>query len=483
MNKHRRQTWFFYLFVLSLGLLNIFTITWFPEVWIDEVLFADPVINFVQGQGFSSTVWYTQNSHEFWASYPPLYQWLLIPWLKIFGVSMTSVRAIGVFYMALSSVVLWNTFSKTGLANKYSLKILFIATLWLGHGLSVIYREGRSDALTIFIAALVAYVFISNSKSGKGQAVGVGILSALPGIQLPPFIIIVLLFYAIVSGRKKDTLQFAIWYSMGVFAGLAGLFLFLYSQGVLYVFLTQTFASGAMITGELAQVIIYSDEASRARLSKLLAAYAGFYKLYLRDTSTVLLSLSLLLTTVYDYVKNTSSKTALQWLILYLIVPVCMLVLGKYPSYYTWMGYIILLAGIVFTALQGDKWIKFASIVIMIAACITGLPTDIIKTGRQGYINQQRVAIFVNENIAASDIVYGEHLVYYPCKKQARQFFATSYAGGRTFPQMPVDERHSITALLVYPQHLEAAYKKIGGNWEQVKPIEGTGIYLYRRKP
>src|SRR5687768_12441274 len=71
---------------LLVTVANIVTGSRSPTVWIDEVMFCDPAINYLTGRGFTSTAWPVQSREETFAGNAPLYPLMLIPWLKVFGV-------------------------------------------------------------------------------------------------------------------------------------------------------------------------------------------------------------------------------------------------------------------------------------------------------------------------------------------------------------------------------------------------------------
>src|SRR4051794_38754213 len=72
---------------------NLLTASLSPTVWVDEVLYADPAIRLLERGTFSSSGWYAQSKEEFWAGNVPLHQILLYGWIRLFGVSPTSVRS------------------------------------------------------------------------------------------------------------------------------------------------------------------------------------------------------------------------------------------------------------------------------------------------------------------------------------------------------------------------------------------------------
>src|SRR5688500_17432829 len=84
---------------------NLLTATRSPTVWRDEVLYADPGVNLATGRGFTSTAWQFQPSNETFISNMPGHPLLLAGWVKLFGLSPLSVRALD-FFLAAAAVAL-----------------------------------------------------------------------------------------------------------------------------------------------------------------------------------------------------------------------------------------------------------------------------------------------------------------------------------------------------------------------------------------
>jgi hypothetical protein len=63
-------------------------------VWIDEVAYAEAAINYVKDGSYTSAAFFTSRADETHVSPTPAHSFLLIGWLKIFGVSQTSVRTL-----------------------------------------------------------------------------------------------------------------------------------------------------------------------------------------------------------------------------------------------------------------------------------------------------------------------------------------------------------------------------------------------------
>jgi hypothetical protein len=479
---NRNLIFFIVLFILAA--ISIYTIEWFPGVWVDEASYSDPAINFVQGKGFTATTWTSQSRDEYWASNVPLHQYALVAWLKIVGVSERGVRSLNVVFMIFTSIALWIWLGKTNYLRSFSLQIMVIASIWTGDMLSIIYRNGRPDTLTILLAVITICVFFSSSRLKNYWAFGIGALSLLAGLQLPPFIMIVLAYIFIFTESRKATFGFAAYYSLGVFVSLGLLLAWLQWHNSAFTFLTQTFASGYTMTGDVAQAVVYSDSKVTNRFLARISGLLDFNALYFRDISCVLISGYLFFISIY-YLLISKIKNTIYFkiLVLYLIIPPAMLILGRYPFYYSWMGFLVVLFGSAY-AIQESKTrlIKALGIIVLVAAATLGLPHNFFIHSNVGLQEQEQVTNFVKQRIDSADWVYGDHVAFYACKRYAGEFFSLSYSGGRGLPVFPEKERTKITKLLIHPAELEKSIRKIGGNWKEAARIGDINLILFERE-
>ena len=98
-----KYEWAWLTFILFIFLLvNVFSADRYPFPFCDEVILTDPAVNYVMGHGFTTAV-RVANSPAFYFGNVPAHPGLLIPWLKVFGVSMRSVRSIN-FVEAMDGV-------------------------------------------------------------------------------------------------------------------------------------------------------------------------------------------------------------------------------------------------------------------------------------------------------------------------------------------------------------------------------------------
>ena len=225
-------------------LLNLVTGSRSPSVWMDEVMYADPAINWLRGDGFTSTAWSVQHGTEFWASNVPLHAVLLRGWLALTGVSALAVRSLNYLLFAAACYLLWDVTRRHALIVTRSLRLAFLATLLLGFGVSASYRSGRYDGVGILLSAGIAAIALRSLSLGAAALLFVS-AALLPwaGVQLLPYWFALGLIAWLVSGRAAGRRLLVI--AAGIMCGAAALVLFYQSRGVLGAFVNSVFLHAA----------------------------------------------------------------------------------------------------------------------------------------------------------------------------------------------------------------------------------------------
>lgn len=124
----------------------------------DEIGTADSAINFVLHNEWWSAVWiYT---------YHPLHNFILVPWLYIFGVSHVSVCALDIIIAFIASMVALKSLNERQLLVSHWSAILFVLLFW---GL-VPYYNGRIDnLLMLFSIGMVNQMLPSSVRNGYSK--------------------------------------------------------------------------------------------------------------------------------------------------------------------------------------------------------------------------------------------------------------------------------------------------------------------------
>lgn len=472
-------------------IINVLTIDWFPEVWMDEVSYIDPAINLYLGNGFTSSSWANQASTSFWASNSPLHQILLYIWVNLFGVSIVSVRLINFFFVGASVYILLSALIQSKLINKSFPKIAIITLFYCGAGISYIYRCGRPDGITILLAIVSIYPFLvySSQKKINYTLFIIGVFFPIAGIQLVAYSVILYLILA--PFYFKKIFLNAVFHGAGMALGFIIMFGFFAYKGVLYDFLVNTLASGHTITGNIAQKIVIANETANEKLLNRFLEFLAGYKLYVLDISYTFLLSYIIIETVVQYLSNKKiPRLHLLGLLVSVLVPPLILVVGKYKIYYSWMGFIpvVLFSQIVLNKrmISTPKSIlTYLGISLVLISSLVGLPNHLYRGFSSNNQDFKRMADFVEDNLSKNDDVYADHLVYYSAKKKVNSIYFITYAGGKNLPQIPDDEKRSINKILVKKADVEKSKNRIGGEWktlDEVRLKTGDIIQLLERK-
>lgn len=217
IEKHEKEL------ILGIGLFfmlfYLLTASRFPVPWLDEVCYADPAIRYVQGHGWTSVAWYSQNSDEFWVSNVPLYPMLLVPWLWVFGTSMEAVRSFAYTLLPISLWFLWKTLRHMHPTWQGRWRILCILMIATADGVVFSHRLTRSDSLCMLLAAvLLFYATKASLKQNAWKCVICAALIPWAGLQLlPPLATICA---TILLLRPKENFPKVAWIGTGVMLGL-----------------------------------------------------------------------------------------------------------------------------------------------------------------------------------------------------------------------------------------------------------------------
>ena len=217
--------------VLLMLLINVITSSRSPTIWIDEGMFTDPAARAVAGRGFTSTAWAGFAENEFWAGNAPLHSMFLVPWVGLFGLSPTAVRAIGSLYVAIGTMALWWALRRWTIGTTLS-RTIIVAIVLCEPAVSFSYRSGRYDALGMMLGGVAAAVVAGHWRYSWAGLVTIGTAVPWTGLHLLPFVGVVCLAALGVFGARRAS-PFVLCIGIGVLLGgslLVGLW---YWMGVL----------------------------------------------------------------------------------------------------------------------------------------------------------------------------------------------------------------------------------------------------------
>jgi len=436
---------------IAFVMLNVSTAMLYPPVNSDEVLFTDPAVNLAMGNGFRSSVWYTQPYNSVYASNAPLYSLLLAAWIWVMGFTPVAVRTLNYILMAIAAIVVWFSVANTGLIGSSRNRLLLLCAVLLGEGVALAYRMGRYDALGILIVSLIWMVGMAQTtrQMRKAQLLFLlGWLLILSGYQNAVFVVLItLLLFR--TGRRR-VLSVSAPVCLGMACGMLCLLAAYYMLGSI---------------GYLIGSLVHHGHTSRPCSQRVFAALAAASK----DHSSLFLLLACAVLALRPQRAARYGRHPVWLALLVLIVmPAIMGFAWSFQDYYGWMKYIpgavcILVA--IDDQSANDRRGKRVWVVqgIVALACL-GFPARLaIAAAEHETWDYDDVQRFVETNVHETDIVLAGAEAYYPSKRRSRllyQFSNMRFLSGL--------QREAISVIIGRPSQAEASMKEIDGQWRMV---------------
>jgi 4-amino-4-deoxy-L-arabinose transferase-like glycosyltransferase len=436
-------------------LLNLLTADRYPFPFFDEVLYADPAVNYVTGHGFTATV-PGENAPAFYSYNGPLHSSLLIPWLKVFGISMQSVRSINFVYMAITVLLIWSVAKRLGLVRSTGWRLLLVSMLICDYSIIFSYRCGRYDCLGMLIVALAFWSFSLKSAPMRLTALTLaGAVSPWIGLQLLPL-------EAVLGGSLLAFTLFFYWrevsaFAAGTVAGALGLIGFFSSHGVLRYFLQFPVVNHVDIDH-----VLHSQSKGYGFVAGLLQGEFRHSHMLPKDFSLplVLASAALLAVVLYRRHNLEFRSLLIYGLIFVPLFSLTLILLAKFPTYYGWMTYAplaICICGSLHLDLPQN--VRLFAVGLCVAASIVGVGLHALAFARDwSDRDYAKVQQFVTSNIRPDDWAYVNPQAYYPAKRTAAATFFSNAAG------MPSDQKSRVTVCVIEPERVWVL-KELGGSW------------------
>lgn len=439
--------------LLFFWLFNLAIYSRFPIVWMDEAAYTDPSANLYLGNGFTSSMWYAQTKDEFWAGNVPLHQFLLYGWMRLFGFSLLTVRSFNYVIITAAVMVLWLAVIRLNLVSSGWSRVSLIFIVLFGYGVSLNYRSGRPDSITIFLAAAALFAFsIRSTRLRCILLLCLGALFPIAGLQLLPYTVIICFLLFIFLG--KSSLKESVSLITGIILGVAFLYILYQANGVW--------------DGFIASILPHTSADAKSS-SNVIASFLK--KLtgpnFSRDPSLPILFISGVALTIYQ-AKNGSFRLRSPLgfgVTSSILVPLVMFVAGKFATYYSWMALIPLAIGIC-SALSSIKFnwknsLHSLAISFIIFACLIGFPFQAaVAFSDWGARDHEVVESLVAKNVKSSDWVYCDFAAYFAVKTKAEIAFSPFYLGLLT-----PEEKSKISVLIIDPNRLQEITEQVGGKW------------------
>ena len=420
----------------------------------DEMMWLDPAVRWLLGQGFTSGVWYVQSAEGFFAGNMPLFTWLGTAWMGLFGIELFTARLLPRLLLVAAVGVLWWAAGRRRLIPSVRWQALLAVLVMLSFGVENAARGAKPNALCMVLASTV---FLGLTLSPGRRRIAVllvaGALSPMAGLQLPLFLAIgglgLLLFGNLRWLRPLVVL------AIGGILGLAALLGLYASHGVLGAFFDSTI--GVHVLHE------------RAHGS---AAATGY-----RDLSYWLILIWAILTSIWLWrTGRWRWRMPLNWgLFVALLTPPALLIASKYHAYYAWMGFAPLAVAMVITWSRDDlmriapRGLKVAGVALITAAILVGFPLRAAITLYQWpQRDYQAVVEYTSRHVQPEDRVFVNSAAYFPARRIASEVY-----GGLYIEAITDAELQSLTAIIAPPGQAERVAARTSREWTAVtEPLD-----------
>ncbi|MFL5331161.1 MAG: hypothetical protein ACJ8C4_19895 [Gemmataceae bacterium] len=437
--------------------INVFTATLSPTVWRDEVLYTDPAYRLAFTGEFTSAAWPNQPKDHFFAGDVPLHPVMLAGWIKLFGFSVTAVRSLDYLLVALAAWLAYRAVTRAGLLQTTTMRLLFVMLLLFGYGMGFGYREGRPDALAMFIAAAGAFALTLQPVTRAITLFLIAAIGPWAGLQLVPVTALALL--AVLFSQRRTALGTIASVVLGMASGVAGLYFLYSSHGVWNEFLSNVLPH-----------IGLGDPSEKHIVS--------FLSLYLHDLSLLPVLLVALGGIVFRDRMRATVSIALT--IFALVIPVVVQIAGGYPVFYSWMAFAPAALAACMAADQLSKPAQLLPGLCFLAAGAVGLPARVALIGFQIEARDYRpIDQFVRDRTRTFDIVFCDFAAYYPARRLAREVYVWP-----NHTNMTADQCRDVTVVFATPgkDTPTAIREALGDLWQQVGPAYETSARLNGNK-
>jgi hypothetical protein len=442
-SESRPAVWeIFLLALLTAAFLaaNIATASRSPTVWYDETCFVDPAASLALGQGFKTAAWYHVTREQTFTGFP-LHQLLLAHWLKLTGFGVAEARSMNYVLMAGAGWLLWLAGWRLNLIRTAWTRLALVALVWSGYGITFVYRSGRIDSLHIFLTA--AFLAACAIRTGwlRGMTLfAIAALVPLSGAQFIAFTAVVGALVLLFAGRVVlpeltalamggafgCAMIYFLWTMLGVFDSLAES-----TGGFFLKFGTPTGLADPSLVALLAASVIVGWRLQRQSQLKLRSVF-GF------------------------------------GVVAALIVPLAVAALGRYPIYYSWMGWLPLAlgfcAGLSRVDFTGRAWLRWGAVLAVGAVCGVGLPARAALTLKEWKERDyEPVRQLAKRNVQSADWVYADYPAFYAVKPLAGLTMLPPYR-----QIIRDEEKRRVTVLMIKPDNFAEVAELLGGEWERV---------------
>jgi len=455
-----REIWVVSLFLLAFLIFNVVTATSYPFPHLDESLQAEPAINYIHGQGFGIR----------FDEILGMWSFLLVPWMKLFGSSLLSIRSADIVSMTAAFLVLWSAVKRIEIIPLAFWRVFLLILLATEYGMIVDYRNGRYDGFGALLMTVVLWLMSIKGKQTRLFCLFVVCLFVpWAGLQFMPVLFTAGVFLFLIF-RWRFWMEIAVSFLASVL-GVVAFFTVAAANGRLSTLLK--FIRGQR-TGlnvisywiHHGQLILYNQIPADFSLPFLLAATAILFVHLLRQ-------------------KKINLHSGIFLGILFaVLLSIMMVTVAKLPTYYSYMIVIpIAVALCSGLALCEPGKLRNAALILcsLSAAAGAGLHAA-AYIGNYQDRDYSHLEQFVDQTVHPDDIAYVDTPGYLAVRHRARDAYLAE-AEGPIIPLMSQQQKDSITVLLIPPSQLEYTTNGLGGQWQETgQMIAPTRRNLFGRR-
>ena len=480
-----RGEWAALLLLLGAFLaFNLATCNYYPTVWCDEVWFAEPAVNAVRFGSFTTLIWQFQPFNSFPVVNCPLYPMALVPWLAATGTNLLAVRSLNYALMTSAGFLFWLSSWRLGLVRSSLLRLVMVAVLYLGYGMSYSYRCSRPDILGMNCLLLLLLAFqIRRPRLRKACLAALAAVTVWIGLQVALFAWFAAAV-AVVFLRRLGLREMVV-LSVGMVLGGGALALFLAWKGVLAYFLSSTF----LIVGKH-----YAHEPHISAGVVILRIIRYSLRNYVEDFSTVAITLGLaaMLVAVWKQLSLATRRLVLWCLVVVFAVPPVFNVIGHFAFYYAYMrfapamlAFFSVYSDLVTPSNRPRPLLRLVFGTTLALATIVGLPLRLALSPLMYRLApRSEIKRIIKARISATDVVFTQQAAFFEAKEitqavydifSSPSFLYFPVPGRREFS---AERRQAVSVLVIRPEQIQQVTNFFGGIWTPVSgPFGDTPNY------
>lgn len=469
-------------FRLLLAILAAYAVVLFglhgeAKPFCDNPGYVDPAINYVTGHGFTSTCWYAQGGSEFWAGNVPLFQFLAIPWFKVFGVSHSALLWLNFVFAALGMVLLWRGMVQSGFVRSASARLAVIAFLLSTDSSSYLLTFGRYDPLGFLLCAAAAACLAEPNPTLRygGLFVSAALLPwAHPAAAVLTGVLggLLLLFYP--KRFWKEVFVFG----AGGAAGTVALVAFYHHFGVWDAFLKSISPHTVGST-------------SRNEAGFLAHRKGGLTQTFLLPAVALAMSFFLVRGILRKDLRFPLFSTVAM-----VAIPFVLYETGVFSLYYAWM-LLFPMGCFLFALLSREtltpvRLLQVAAFIVLVGVIVPGsLPRKAVKNRllihREGD-PLRRMEAFAAKTVRSSDTGWINEELYYVLKPKLHTVFTSPVVFSELYESIAYpgqeEDLASVTVCIWSKEHAPVYLRRMPGQWKwtgEALRVWGTDFVVYRR--